>query len=61
MRKPLFGTRRSVTTDNFFTSVPAAEFLLQKNLTMTGTLRAKKKKRMFQQLWKLQKEDMHYR
>ena len=42
MMEPLFGTGRSVTTDNFFTSVPTAEFLLQKNITMTGTLRKKK-------------------
>ena len=40
--KPLFGTGRSVTTDNVFTSVPTAEFLLQKNITMTGALRKKK-------------------
>ena len=42
MMKPLFGTGRSVTTDNFFTSVPTAELLLKKKITMTGTLRAKK-------------------
>ena len=42
MMEPLFGTGRSVTTDNFFTSVLTAEFLLQKNITMTGTLRIKK-------------------
>jgi hypothetical protein len=40
--EPLFGTGRGVTTDNFFTYVPTAEFLLQKNITMTGPLRAKK-------------------
>jgi hypothetical protein len=40
--EPLFGTGRGVTTDNFFTSVPTAEILLQKNITTTGTLRAKK-------------------
>ena len=39
--EPLFGTGRGVTTDNFFTSVPTTEFLLQKNITITGTLRAK--------------------
>ena len=41
MMKPLFGTGRSVITDNLFTSVPTAEFLLQKNITMTETLRTK--------------------
>jgi hypothetical protein len=40
--EPLFGTGRGVTKDNFFTSVPTAEILLQKDITMTGTLRAKK-------------------
>jgi hypothetical protein len=42
LMEPLFGNGRGVTTDNFFLSVPTAEFLLQKNITMTGTLRAKK-------------------
>jgi len=41
--EPLFGTGRGVTTDNFFPSLPNAEILLQKNITMTGTLRAKKR------------------
>ena len=40
--EPLFGIGRGVTTDNFFTSVQTADFLLQKNITMTGTLGAKK-------------------
>ena len=38
----MFETERSITTDNFFTSVPTAEFFLQKNITMTGTFRKKK-------------------
>jgi hypothetical protein len=42
LMEPLFGTGRGVTSDNFFTSVPTAVFLLQKNVTMTGTMRAKK-------------------
>lgn len=42
LTKPFFGSGRGVTTDNFFTSVQTAEFLLQKNVTMTGTLRVKK-------------------
>ena len=33
---------RSVTTDNFFTSVSTAEFLLPQNITLTGTLKANK-------------------
>jgi hypothetical protein len=42
LMETLFGTGRGVTTDNYFTSVPTAEILLQKNITMTGTLRLKK-------------------
>ena len=42
LMETLFGTGRGMTTDNFFTSVPTAEFLLRKNITMTGTLRTKK-------------------
>ena len=38
----MFETKKSITTDNFFTSVPTAEFFLQKNITMTGTFRKKK-------------------
>lgn len=59
MMKPLLGTGRGVTTDNFFTSVPTAEFLLQKIITMTGTLR--KKSQIFLQLWKLRRDEMFYR
>lgn len=33
---------RNITTDNFFTSVPLAEKLLEKNLTIVGTLRQNK-------------------
>jgi hypothetical protein len=39
---PLFGTGRGVTTDNFFTSCQLAEYLLTRNLTLTGTMRNNK-------------------
>ena len=32
---------RNITMDNFFTSIPLAEKLLEKNLTVVGTLRQK--------------------
>lgn len=35
-------TSRNITTDNFFTSVPLAEHLLEKGLTIVGTLRQNK-------------------
>jgi hypothetical protein len=38
-----YGTNRGITSDNFFTSVPLADNLLSKNLTITGTLRKNKR------------------
>ncbi|KAJ4942402.1 hypothetical protein JOQ06_012268 [Pogonophryne albipinna] len=35
-------TGRNITTDNFFTSVPLAEHLLEKGLTIVGTMRQNK-------------------
>jgi hypothetical protein len=40
--KPLYGSSRNVTIDNFFTSVPLAKELQTKNLTLIGTLRKNK-------------------
>ena len=40
--KPLYGTNRNVTMDNFFTSVPLAKELQAKNLSLIGTLRKNK-------------------
>lgn len=39
----LRGSGRNVTTDNFFTSFELGQELLQKNLTLVGTLRANRK------------------
>ena len=41
--QPLFGSGRNVTVDNFFTSIPLAESLLNNNLTLTGTIRSNKR------------------
>ena len=38
----MHGTRRGVTTDNFFTSCELANFLLTKNMIVVGTLRKNK-------------------
>lgn len=38
----LFGTRTAVTTDIFHFIRATAEFFLKKNISMTGTLRARK-------------------
>lgn len=40
--QPFHGTGRGITTDNFFTSVPLANYLLTKNLTLLGTVRKNK-------------------
>lgn len=40
---PYFGSGRGVTTDNFFTSIPLAEELMTKQLSLIGTLRANKR------------------
>jgi hypothetical protein len=40
--KPLYGSNRNVTMDNFFTSIPLAKELQMKNLTLIGTLRKNK-------------------
>ena len=42
LRSPVQHSGRSVTTDNFFTSVQLTESLLNKNLTSVGTLRQNK-------------------
>lgn len=39
LAKPLFGSGRGLTTDNFFTSFHLANDLLEKNLTLLGTVR----------------------
>lgn len=36
--KPLYGFERNVTMDNFFTSIPLAQELQTRNLTLIGTL-----------------------
>lgn len=39
---PIYQSGRNITTDNFFTSVPLAANLLDKRLTLMGTLRSNK-------------------
>lgn len=39
---PFYGSWRGITTDNFFTSIPLANYLFEKQLTLTGTIRKNK-------------------
>ncbi|KAG8235945.1 hypothetical protein J437_LFUL016267 [Ladona fulva] len=43
MVEPILGTCRNVTLDNWFTSVPLAEDLLQSKLTLVRTIKENKK------------------
>lgn len=40
--KPLYGSNRNLTMDNFFTSVSSAQELQTKNLTMIASMRKNK-------------------
>ena len=40
--KPLYGSNRNITVDNFFTSALLAEELRKKKITIIGTLRKNK-------------------
>ena len=42
MIKPLYGSNRNVTVDNFFTSIQLVKELKKRNLTLIGTLRKNK-------------------
>lgn len=55
--EPFYGSGRNVTVDNFFTSIPLAEQLLLKDLTLVGTL--KKNKPEVPPAFKLASRDIH--
>lgn len=42
LSKSLVGSRRNITMDNWFTSIPLAKHLIEKELTMVGTTRKNK-------------------
>lgn len=43
--EPIKKTHRNVTTDNYYTSYPLAQYLLQNGLTLIGTIKKKTKKK----------------
>lgn len=43
LSEPIFNTNRNVTTDNWFTSIEAADMLKSNNLTLLGTIRKNKR------------------
>jgi hypothetical protein len=38
---PIENSKRNLTTDNWYTSIPLADYLLQKKITLTGTMKKK--------------------
>lgn len=43
LAKPLYGSNRNITGDNWFSSIPLVDALLEKKLTYVGTLRKNKR------------------
>lgn len=43
LTEKIHGTNRNLTCDNWFTSIPVAKELLQKQVTLVGTLRRNKR------------------
>ena len=43
LARTIYGTGRNITTDNFFTGHALGKFLLEKNLTLLGTMRKNRK------------------
>lgn len=41
--EPIKGSERNLTTDNWYTSIPLAKWLLENKITLTGTLRKNKR------------------
>ena len=57
LSQPYHGSGRNITCDNFFTSVPIAKSMLEKNLTLVGTIRANKRELPPQFLKSRQREE----
>lgn len=48
---PIKKSNRNLTTDNYYTSYPLAEYLLQNGLTLIGTMKKKKTKKKYQPIF----------
>lgn len=55
LSRPIYGTKRNVTVDNYFSSIPLFDEMLTENITMVGTLRKNKREIPPSFLWKKNK------
>jgi len=55
---PIENSKRNLTTDNWYTSIPLADYLLQKKITLTGTLKKKTCEKYLQNFYQRKKKKL---